>query len=73
VRRSVALSTLLAAALGGIVLVGIAAAAGIGWIVTRELTWELLSQRAVQAIERLERGLSRTSSRPSATSARSRR
>jgi len=70
VRKCVALSTLLATASGGVVLAGVAAAAGIGWIVTRELTWELLSQRAVQAIERLERGLSRTSSRPSATSAR---
>lgn len=57
VRRPIALSTLLAAALGAIVLVGIAAAAGFGWIVSRDLTIELLSQRALQSIERLERGL----------------
>ncbi len=57
VRRPMALSTLLAAALGGVVLAGIAGAVAIGWIVTRELTRELLSQRAVQAIERNVRGL----------------
>ncbi|MDW8123673.1 MAG: adenylate/guanylate cyclase domain-containing protein [Geminicoccaceae bacterium] len=38
-------------------LLGIAAATAIGWTVARELTRELLRQRAVQAIERLERGL----------------
>ncbi|MDW8371686.1 MAG: PDC sensor domain-containing protein, partial [Geminicoccaceae bacterium] len=56
-KRPIALSTLLAAALGGIVLLGIAAAAAVGWLVSRDLTLELLSQRAVQSIERLERGL----------------
>ncbi len=51
------MSTLLAAALGAVVLAGIAAAAGIGWLVSRDLTQDLLGERAVRAIERLERGL----------------
>ncbi len=56
-RRPIALSTLLAAVLGGIVLSGVAAAGLAGWLVVRDLTRELLAQRAIQAIGRLEQGL----------------
>ncbi|BCX17932.1 MAG: hypothetical protein KatS3mg117_1614 [Geminicoccaceae bacterium] len=56
-KKPVALSTLLATVLGGIVLAGVAAAALAGWLVVRDLTRELLGQRAIQAIGRLEQGL----------------
>jgi len=57
VRRAIRLSTLLGATLGGIVLVGVAAAALAGWLVVRDLTRELLAQRASRAVSGLERGL----------------
>lgn len=56
-RRPVASSTLLAAASGGVVLAGVAAAALLGWLVVRDLTRDLLAERAVQAIGGLERSL----------------